>query len=669
LIKFNSEVRGISSSTTNHGPKIEDVSGASAAGIAIIGVGPRGLSVLERVCANVGAGLARRAIRVHLVDPYLLLGGQVWRTDQSRHLLMNTVASQITMFVDDTVDCAGPVVPGPSLHEWAQQVARTGQFAELPDHVRVEARSLGPNTYPTRAFYGQYLTWVLRHLIETAPPAVTIVQHPHRAVDLDDDTMGLQTVTLANGEQITGLHSVVLSLGHTDMRLTSSERRMARHAELDSCLYFGPKSPAEMDLSAVRADEPVVLRGLGLNFFDHMALLTVGRGGSFERTPDGQFRYRPSGREPLLIAGSRRGVPHHARGENQKGPFGRHIPLFLTGERLEHLRRQARVTAPLNFRTDIWPWVDLEVRSVYYSTLVTNRDGTGAGERFRTAFSLLAERAEQTAAEDELLAKYGIDAASRWDWRKVTRPHEDRRFRDASDFRSWLLAYLRTDVREAKLGNVYGPLKAALDALRDLRNEIRLVVDHGQLSGDSYWTDLRGWFNPMNAFLSIGPPAQRIEEMIALIEAGVLEVIGPDMVVEPRDDGRGFLAHSPLVSGAEYRARVLIEARLPEPDVRRTTDLLTISLLDKGSCSSYRIPINRGGHYETGGLAITQRPYRLVDKAGNPHSRRFALGVPAESVLWATAAGVRPGVNSVILGDADAVARQIILLTGVPVAV
>jgi len=31
--------------------------------------------------------------------------------------------------------------------------------------------------------------------------------------------------------------------------------------------------------------------------------------------------------------------------------------------------------------------------------------------------------------------------------------------------------------------------------------------------------------------------------------------------------------------------------------------------------------------------------------------------VPTETVHWATAAGVRPGVDSVILGDADAIAR------------
>ena len=59
-----------------------------------------------------------------------------------------------------------------------------------------------------------------------------------------------------------------------------------------------------------------------------------------------------------------------------------------------------------------------------------------------------------------------------------------------------------------------------------------------------------------------------------------------------------------------------------------------------------------------GGVAVTRRPYRLLDAQDRPHPRRFAFGVPTESVHWVTAAGIRPGVNSVILGDADAIARS-----------
>ncbi|CAM5535805.1 hypothetical protein SGLAM104S_00189 [Streptomyces glaucescens] len=69
-------------------------------------------------------------------------------------------------------------------------------------------------------------------------------------------------------------------------------------------------------------------------------------------------------------------------------------------------------------------------------------------------------------------------------------------------------------------------MKAALDVLRDLRNEIRLIVDHAGLTGASRRDHLDRWL-PLNAFLSIGPPRRRIEELAALIAAGVVEVLGP----------------------------------------------------------------------------------------------------------------------------------------------
>ncbi len=130
--------------------------------LAIVGLGPRGLSVAERLCANADSLLPKgRELVIHLVDPHLSEGGQVWRSTQDRVLLMNTVACQVTMFVDDTVDCAGPVVSGPSLYEWARSIALVGS-PKVPEAVRAEAATLGPDDYPSRAFYGSYLQWTRR---------------------------------------------------------------------------------------------------------------------------------------------------------------------------------------------------------------------------------------------------------------------------------------------------------------------------------------------------------------------------------------------------------------------------------------------------------------------------------------------------------------------------
>jgi FAD-NAD(P)-binding len=635
--------------------------------VAIIGGGPRGLSVLERLCANERAQPSRRTLVVHVVDPGVPGAGSVWRTGQSRNLLMNTIASQITVFTDHSAKIAGPIVPGPSLYDWARELAEgrspAGYSAvEHDEQTLAEARRLGPDTYPTRAQYGRYLTDCFHHIVRNAPPHVTIRVHHSRAVAMAD-TLGImggpQGVRLEDGTRLNQLDAIVMAQGHVASRLTSAEARTASLARIHYLTYITPANPADLDLSEIQPGQGVLLRGLGLNFFDHMALFTLGRGGSFVRDQEsGRLVYKPSGQEPKLYAFSRRGVPYHARGKNEKGAFGRHTPRLLTAEYIAGLREQARQGESLNFTRDLWPLISAEVESVYYGTLLESRGHGGRREEFTEAYLAAAGPGER----DALLNANGIAAADQWNWERVSRPYGDRVFADRDDFRAWLLSYLADDVREAELGNLSSPVKAGLDVLRDLRNEVRLAVDHGGLDGGSHRDDLEGWYTPLNGFLSIGPPASRIEEMIALIEAGYLELTGPKTEVRIDTNAPAFVVTSPAVPGPPIAATVLIEARLPEPDLRRTADPLLRHLLDTEQCMPYRIASASGAAYETGGLAVTERPYHLLDARGRAHPRRFAYGIPTESVHWVTAASIRPGVDSVTLGDSDAIARAVLTL-------
>ncbi|MFD5227152.1 FAD/NAD(P)-binding protein [Streptomyces qaidamensis] len=625
--------------------------------MALVGAGPRGTSVLERLCASAPELLPPGALlTVHVIDPDPPGPGRVWRTAQSPELLMNTVACQVTLFTDDSVDCSGPIRPGPSLHEWA-------------------GGALGPDEYPTRADYGRYLEWVFAEVVRQAPPAVRVETHRARAVRLDDTSGDRQALTLDDGRTLTGLSAVVLAQGHLPRTAGPDLLGHAAHAARHGLRHVPPANPADVDLSSIPPGEPVLLRGLGLNFFDHTALLTTGRGGRFVRDAGG-LRYLPSGREPRLVAGSRRGVPYQARGDNAKGPYGRHVPLVVTPEVIAGFRKRADSGEAPDFLAEIWPLVAKEVETVYYAALI-RRAADPAG-REREIVGLEREFAglerEFTRQEREftdrflavphgdpreapLLREFGVPDGDRWCWERISRPYAGRDVAHPGRWRDWLLAYLREDAAQAALGNVHGPLKAALDVLRDLRNELRLIVDHGGLAGASRRDHLDRWYTPLNAFLSIGPPRRRIEELVALIEAGVLEVLGPRLRVTQEDGA--WAAHSPDVPGSAVRVRTLIEARLPEPDLRHTADALLAGLLRSGRCRPHTVD-----GYETGGLDVTSRPYRLMDRQGVVHTRLFAFGVPTEGVHWVTAAGARPGVDSVTLSDADAVARAVLRATG-----
>ncbi|KIE25316.1 FAD binding domain-containing protein [Streptomyces sp. MUSC 125] len=601
---------------------------STAVSVALVGAGPRGTSVLERLCASVPELLPPGVrLTVHVIDPAPPGPGRVWRTDQPAELLMNTVASQVTLFTDATVDCSGPICPGPSLYEWG----RAGT-------------EIGPDDYPSRSHYGRYLAWVFAKIVREAPEAVRVHVHRACAVELEDEADGRQVLTLDNGRVLPGLAAVVLIQGHLAVVGDEEQRRTAGYAARHGLCHVPPANPADVDLGALRPGEPVLLRGLGLNFFDYVALLTTGRGGRFvSRGSDDGLRYLPSGREPRLYAGSRRGVPYQARGDNAKGPYGRHAPLILTPEVIAGFRKRADSGEASDFLTGIWPLVAKEVEAVYYGALVRQPD-------FVPRFLAVPHGAPQEAA---LLDEFAVPAGDRWNWEQMSRPYGEREFTEPGEWRTWLLGYLRADAAQAALGNVRGPRKAALDVLRDLRNELRLLVDHGGLSGASRRAHLDGWYTPLNAFLSIGPPRRRIEELTALLAAGVVEVLGPRLEVHTRD--AAWVAYSPDVPGSAVRVTTLIEARLPVPDLRRTADPLLARLLADGGCRPHAVD-----GYETGGLDVTRRPYRLIDRQGCVNKRRFAFGVPTEGVHWVTAAGARPGVDSVTLSDADAVARGVL---------
>jgi hypothetical protein len=293
---------------------------------------------------------------------------------------------------------------------------------------------------------------------------------------------------------------------------------------------------------------------------------------------------------------------------------------------------------------------------------------------FSYVAALLAQRGRQLTSDDETplieamsqnperkrrqLEILGVAESERWDWASVLNPCRHADLSSYTSYQAWLLDYLRDDRAQAADGNLDNPLKCAVDTLRDLRNEVRQVIDHGGILASSYRDHVNGWYTPLNAFLSIGPPMSRIEQLIALIEAGVVHVVGPDFVVDTDPSGV-FTAYSPLIPDSRFDARSLIEARLPDARVWNIDDPLLRSLIELGIAREHRL---RQGHveYRTGSIDVTALPYRVVSADGVTQCSLLAFGVPTEGVHWATAAGVRPGLGSVILTDADAIARHVL---------
>src|SRR6476659_4575149 len=85
--------------------------------IAIIGVGSRGLGILEQI-TSLYSEHTIADLEIYLVDPGEY-GQGTHHAEQQHSVLSNTVASQVTMFSDETVMGNGSMRSGPSLLEWA----------------------------------------------------------------------------------------------------------------------------------------------------------------------------------------------------------------------------------------------------------------------------------------------------------------------------------------------------------------------------------------------------------------------------------------------------------------------------------------------------------------------------------------------------------------------
>lgn len=136
---------------------------------------------------------------------------------------------------------AGPLLPGPSLYEWARTVARDPAGHEAA--MLAEARRLGQDDYPTRSFYGRYLTWVYRRLVGRAPGNVAVHPHATRALALDDAAGGRQRIARDGGEDVEAVtlrRSLLTSGGHPRLKVMHPLPRCAElAADLDGTRYNG----------------------------------------------------------------------------------------------------------------------------------------------------------------------------------------------------------------------------------------------------------------------------------------------------------------------------------------------------------------------------------------------------------------------------------------------
>ncbi|MEU4876135.1 FAD/NAD(P)-binding protein [Streptomyces sp. NPDC021608] len=566
--------------------------------LVIVGAGPRGTGLIERIAANAPELYAGSGLDIHLVDPHPPGAGRIWRAAQSPLLWMNSHAEDVTMFTDETVRMDGPVRPGPTLHEWA---------------------GLDGRVFADRRIQGAYLSWVHERAVAALPPEITVHRHPRRALRVSGAREERQSVWLEGRARPLPADLVVLALGHLDAELDEEQGALAAYARAHGLVHLPPDFTADSDLSALGAGEPVLVRGFGLAFVDLTVLLTEGRGGRYEGDV-----YVPSGREPVLYVGSRRGVPYHSKiGYDWTGERPP-LPRFLGPAEIDAL-----VARPggFDFRRDVWPLVEKELGFVHYHRLFTAH-----AERTAMAWADFEEKYAAAAPGPEreaLVASAVPDPRDRLDLAALDRPLDGVTFGSFEELQEGLRGYVEDD----------------LDRRHDPAHSPDLAVFLGLLSVYGQLVRLGGigsWWHGFFSYLASGPPGPRLRQLLALSRAGVVKFLGADMTVRAEDGV--FRATGASVPGHAVEARALVEARLPEPTLRRALDPLLRDLHADGA-----------GETADGLLRVDRADGRVLDRAGRPHPRRFALGPHTDGRT--PGAFTRPRTGGPAFRQNDATAR------------
>ncbi|CAM2782025.1 FAD/NAD(P)-binding domain-containing protein [Corynebacterium propinquum] len=673
--------------------------------IALIGAGPRGISVLERLAAYLQEASGKHSrpghaqpsaprVTVHIIDDSQIGAGRVWDTDQTRTLCMNTLADAVTLFTEPGSSVGAPVLSGPTLYEWirllrgddllaaleagslnydtAAEVVAAKQelFRQHPprdgiaEDYREELAGSVEQSNPSRALYGEYLRWVYRVAVAQLPDSVDVVEHNSRAISIqqadiqqadrdaqagnadsasdydaaDVGSPNYDLITLADGTTISA-HATVLATGWV-LNADNDEQYQLRAANQSEYLrWIGPNNPVEQPVETIPAGKPVLVRGLGMGFFDLMALCTLGRGGFFEVDPTSRsgLRYRASGTEPQFVVTSRRGYPFLPKSDYGSLPPKAQMP------RLQDALAAAQDWERIDFSIDFAPSIIRDAFEAFYRTLAHVRPDT-----IVTSLDEIVSVIDSTPVH-VLLDSHGVHSALA----RHTSDFCDLQpyFHPRAESTSQVADSLARDIDEALKGTD-SPIKAALWVFASCRKHVGIAGSQGKFTPDSASPSLQEVM-ALGQMVGSGPPLFRSQQLLALVDAGLVEFLGAYPQLEISADEFTLTCGSG-VTARRASAATLVDAWLPKPDIRFPADLLSQSLYASGRIRPFVVD-----GVQTGSPETDTNTRRTIHPDGVQDSRLHIIGIPTHAQMPDTTISPMPGTDPLMLQETDHTARSL----------
>ena len=617
----------------------------TTARLGIIGGGPTSTALLERLAANAAELFGATPLEIHVIDPHQRGpgAGRIWRHDQSALLWMNSMAMDVTMFTDDSVECHGPIVKGPSLDEWVATVRAEELVA--PSMID-ELRAVTPTSFPSRRVQSEYLSWVHDFVVDHLPATIDVVRHEATALDVTEEN-GRQIIHLADGAEL-GVDVVVLALGHLDAEAPEPLDDLTAFARRNDLLVVAPGHTADLALDQLEAGEDVIVRGFGLAFIDLMVLLTEGRGGRYEEE-GGALRYLPSGTEPILHVGSRRGVPYRSKIGYPLQAARAPLPRFFTNEAIASL---ASTLDRLEFWPHLWPLLAKDLAWSSYHELFHAHP-----ERTRGSFDDLDAAFDRWAWDDPALVQAIEEAVpdpeDRFDVEVINDPLR-RANVDGATTEVQVRQIIEHD-RARRADPAFSADLAIFNGLLIGFAQLIRAIGTGKVAPRSIIEDINGWWFSFFSYFASGPPPRRLDQMLALHDAGIIRFLGPDLEVSGDEEQGVFVARSSRAD--EVTARALVEARIAVPSIQRSGSPLVRALAERGELTEQHLSDPLDGFEVRTGKILVDDELHLISSSG-PHPARFAAGAPTNRPAAGTFA--RPNTNALSFRQNDQLARTIL---------
>jgi hypothetical protein len=362
----------------------------------------------------------------------------------------------------------------------------------------------------------------------------------------------------------------------------------------------------------------VAIDGLGLSAMDSIAALTEGRGGRYIR--DGSlsgWRYRASGREPQIYLFSRSGLPFHCRPQ-WRPPTVAPQRLYFTAQAIGALRTSAHKSshnAQLDFKEKVLPLIKDEMRAAFYLAQARLRSpermeqvrqrllGAASPEARRAAFDIMAASFGPFEPEDYLNVRG-------WEG-------------NSAHYRQWFQQWVTADLARSRLGAQVCPFTQALEVWRDCRDVLRLAADHHGLTDESTLEFYGTWAALSNRLVG-GPQKERYEDLLALIEAGVVRPL-PPMQINSHQTGMRLTALDPACDQT-IEIDGLICARNAHSGLTQNRSALIDDLLSQGL-------IKQAHPYPADGIDVDEHS-RALRRDGAVNERLWVLGPAVEGCTF-----------------------------------